>query len=84
MEEEKEWKMSPRDHIFRDDDGGCRIATAEASAEEDETEVSTTIIEVSIEEVEDKMRPSERLQRRRRQCIYGIRVLTTTTVSLSE
>ena len=52
---------------------------AEASAEEDEPEVFTTTTEASIEEAEDTTRPIERLQRQKRRCVYGIRVLVTTT-----
>ena len=46
-------------------------------AEEDDPEASTTTTQVSIEEAEDTARSSGRLQRRRRRCVYGFRVLTT-------
>ena len=53
----------------------------EALAEEDKPEVSTTTTEESAEESEDTTRLSERLRRRRRWCVYGLKVLTTTTSS---
>ena len=65
--------------MLRCDDGPEELSTTtEASAEEDEPEVLTTTMEASIEEAEDTTRPSERLRRRRRRCVYRLRVLTTT------
>ena len=58
--------------------------TTEASAEEDEPKVSMTTTEASAKKAEETTRPSERLRRRRRQYVYGLRVFTTTTVSLAE
>ena len=55
------------------------VTTTEAEVEEDDTEVSKTAPEASVEEVEETKCPSERLQRRRWWCVYGIRVLKTTT-----
>ena len=56
----------------------------EVLAEEDEPEVLTMITEASIEEAENTMRLSESLRRRRRRCVYGQRVLMTTTAALAE
>ena len=61
----------------RDDRPEELKTTAEALAEEYEPEVSTKTTEASAEEAEETTRPSERLQRRRRQCVYGLRGLTT-------
>ena len=58
--------------------------TTEASAEEDEPEVLTMTTETSYEEAEEKTLPSERLQMRRRRCVYGLRVFMTTPASSSE
>ena len=49
--------------------------------EEDESEVSTTTSEASIEEEEDTTRPSENLGRQRRRYVYGIRVLSMTAAA---
>ena len=57
------------------------VTMTQMVAEEDEPQVSTTTTEASAEEAEEKMRPSERLRRRRRRCVYGLRVLTTTTTA---
>ena len=66
-------------------DGPEELATTkEASAEEDDHEVLVTTAEASIEEAEYKTRPSEHLRQQRRQCIYGLRVLTTTTTASAE
>ena len=67
-----------------DDDPEEFPTTTEESAEEDEPEVSTTTMEASSEEAEEKARPSERLQLWRRERVFGIRVLTTTTVASAE
>ena len=56
----------------------------EALAEEDKPEVLTTTTEASIEEAEDTKRPSERIQRERLRCVYGLRALTTTTTASEE
>ena len=70
---------------MRCDDGPEELATtAEASSEENDPEVSTTKTEASIEEGEDPTCPSERVRRRRRRCVYGLRVLTTTTAAREE
>ena len=53
----------------------------EASAEEDQPEVLTMIRDASIEEADDATRLNERLKRRRRWCISGLRVLTFTAAS---
>ena len=58
--------------------------TTEAEIEGDETEVSTTTMGESAEEAEETTRPSERLQQKRCQCVYGHRVFTTTTAALAE
>ena len=68
----------------RDDGSEELLTTAEVSEKEDDTKVLTTTTEASIEEVENKMRLSERLRRQRLQFFYGQRVLTTTTVTFSE
>ena len=47
-------------------------------------EVLTTTTEASIEEAEDITRLSERLQPRRRRCVYKLRVLTTTIAVSAE
>ena len=71
--------------LLRCNDGPEELATTtEASVEEDEPEILTTTTEASIEKVEDTMPPSERLRRWRRWCVYGLRVLTTTTVASEE
>ena len=70
--------------IFRDDSPEELVTMTEASEEEDELEVSTTTTDASIDYAEDTTRPIERLQRRRRRCVYGLRVLTTTTAALAE
>ena len=57
---------------------------AEASEEEDEPNVSMTTTEASEEEEEETTRLSERLQRWRRRCVYGSRVLKTMTVASVE
>ena len=44
---------------------------------DDASEVSTTTMEASYEEAEETTHPSERLRRRRRRCVYCLRVLTT-------
>ena len=56
----------------------------EASEEEDEPKFLTTKMEASDEEAEDTMRPSEHLQRQRRRCVCGLRILTTTNVAFLE
>ena len=56
----------------------------EASEEEYEPGVLTTTTEASIDKTEDKTLPIERLQQRRRRCVYGLRVLTTKTVAPEE
>ena len=67
------------------DDGPEELATTtEVLEEEDVTEVSTTTTDASIEESEDKMRLSERLQCRRLRCIYGLRKLITMTAALAD
>ena len=77
------WERQQR--IRRRDDGPEELATtAESSAEEDEPKDSTTTTEASAEEAEETTRPSERLQLRRRQCIYGPRELTTKTAASAE
>ena len=58
--------------------------TKEASAEQDVTKVLTMTTEVSAEEAEETTHPSDYLRRQRRRCVYGIRVLTTTTVEVVE
>ena len=69
-----------RQRLRRRDDGPDELATTtKASTEEYEPKVSTTRTEASIEEAEEITRPSERLQRRRRQCVYRLRELMTTT-----
>ena len=71
--------------LLRHNYGPEELATTmEASAAEDDTKVSTTTPEASIEEAEYAMRLSERLRRRRRRCVYGLRVLTTTTEASAE
>ena len=50
----------------------------ESLVEEDEPKVLTTTTEASIEEAKDTTRLSERLWRRRHQCVYRLRILTTT------
>ena len=70
--------------LWRRNDGPKELSNmTEALAEEDDPKVLTTTTEASDEESEDTTRPSERLRRRRRRCVYGIRVLTTTTDSLA-
>ena len=67
------------------DDGPEELATmTEASAEEDEPEVLATTTEASIEKAEDATRPSERLPRRRRWCVYRLMVLTTASEASAE
>ena len=56
----------------------------EASAEDHDPKVSTTTTEASTEEAADTTLPSERLQRRRRWCVYGLRVLMMTTALSTE
>ena len=74
-----------RRRLLHSNDGPEELeTTTEASEEEYKPEVSMTTTEASIKEAEDKTRPSERLQQRRRRCIYGIRVLTTTTTASAE
>ena len=68
----------------RDDEPEELATTTEALADEDEPKVLTTIMEASAEEAEDKTRPSEHLRWRRRWCVYGLRVLTTTTEASAE
>ena len=71
--------------LWRCDDGPKELATTmEASEEEDEPEVLKNITEALVEEAEEATRPSERLRRQRRRCVYGIRVLTTKTVASAE
>ena len=71
--------------MLRRDDRPEELATTmEALTEEDDPKVLTTTTEASIEEAEYTMRPSERLRWRRRRCVYGIRVLTTTMAALVE
>ena len=55
--------------------------SAEALAEEYEPKDWMAMTEASVEEAEETTRPSERLQRRRRRCVYGPRELTTTTAA---
>ena len=57
---------------------------AEDPEEKDEPEVSMTTTEASIEEVENTTHLSERLRRQRRRCVYGQRVLMTTTAASAE
>ena len=71
--------------LLHRDNGPEELATTrEGQTKENEPEVLTTTIEASIEQAEDTSRPSKCLQRRRRQCVYGIRVLTTTSKALPE
>ena len=56
----------------------------EALIEEYEPKVSKTRTEASDEEAEYTMRSSERLQRRRRRCVYKLRVFMTMTESSTE
>ena len=70
--------------LSRNDGPEELVTTTEVSAEEDEPEVLMTTTEASIEEAEDIMLPSERLRRRRRRCIYGLRVLMMTTAASAE
>ena len=58
--------------------------TMEAFAEEDEPEISTTTTEALSEEAEDTTCPSESLQRRRRQCVYGLMIFATMTTASAE
>ena len=58
--------------------------TPEASEEEDEPDELTTTAKASSEEAEETMRPSERLQHGKRQCVYETKELTTMTKSLAE
>ena len=75
----RRWKLLRRDY------GPEELATTtETSAKEDDPEVSTTTTEASIKEGEDTMRLSEHLRRRRRRCVYGIRVLTMATAASAE
>ena len=53
--------------------------TTEASAEEDESEVLTTTAQMSAGESKETARLSECLRRRRRRCVYWLRVLMTMT-----
>ena len=55
----------------------------EGSSEEDKNEVTTTTMEVSIEEKEDATRLSERLRRRRVRCVYRQTEVSTTTAEAS-
>ena len=71
-----------RQRLRRHDDGPEELTTAtEVLTEEDEPEVLTATAEVSAEKGEYTMSLNERLQRRRRWCVYGIRVLMTTVVA---
>ena len=56
--------------LCRDDKPEKLATTTEALAEEDEPKVLTKITEASIEEAEDTKCSSERLQQRRRRCVY--------------
>ena len=61
------------------DDGLDKLATTtEASAEEYEPEVSTTTMEASKEEAEERTRPSESLQQWRRRYVYRLMVFAMT------
>ena len=74
-----------RRRLWRCDDRPEELATTtQALAEKYEPDVLTMTTEASIEEAEYTTRPSERLRRQRRLCIYGLRVLTTTTASSEE
>ena len=82
-EAERIWGRRRR--LWRRDDGPKELATTtEASTEEYDPKVSTTITEVSAEEAEEMTRLRERLRLRRRQRVYGPRKLTTPTVALAE
>ena len=56
--------------------------TTKASAEKDEPNLLTTTMEASAEESEKTALTSEPLFLRRRQYIYGLRVLMTMTADL--
>ena len=74
-----------RRRLQRCDDGPEELATTtEASAEEDDPEVSTMTTYASDEELEETKSPSELLRWQRRRCVYGLRVLTTMTASSAE
>ena len=71
-----------RQRLRRRDDGPGELpTTTEESAEEDKPKVSMMTTEAL--EREEKTRLSECLRRRMQRCVYGIRVLTTTS-ALSE
>ena len=71
--------------LLRRNDGPEELSTTtDALADEDEPEFSTTTMDASIEKAKYTMRLSERIQRRRRRCVYRIRVLATTMAASAE
>ena len=60
------------------------MTTTVESVEEDGPEDSETTMEASAEESEDTTHLSERLQWRRRRCVYGPRELMKTKVASAE
>ena len=71
--------------LWRRDHKTEELATMEeASEKEDYPKVLTTRMEASAEEAEEPTRRSERLHRRRRRCVYGLRVLKTTASALED